>query len=131
MLVPSPDGDITLDYADGTPVEHVVLGDIPDHGRRALGLLPARLPQARPGRPSRPRRGSAFVASFEYEFWIDGIEERAKPGSLCRQQAARPGVLIGDFIGALLRQRPLARHVPAGIGLRQFEWALVYLKDLV
>jgi len=119
MLVPSPDGDITLDYADGTPVEHVVLGDILTMAgepwdccpraflKRALAALEA-------------EAGLSLVASFEHEFWIDGIEERAADAYAANKlRGLEP--FIGDFIGALRANGLSPDTFLPEYGPRQFE----------
>lgn len=99
MLVPAEGGDIVLDYGDGTPVEHIILGDIVTTAgepwdcclraflRRALDAL-------------EREAGLRLVASFEHEFWLDNATER--PGDSYAVSSLR-GIepFIGDFVGAL------------------------------
>ena len=99
MLVPADGGDIVLDYGDGTPVEHIILGDIVTMAgepwdcclravlKRALDAL-------------EREAGLRLVASFEHEFWIDNAVER--PGDSYAVSSLR-GIepFTGDFIGAL------------------------------
>lgn len=99
MLVPIPEGDITLDYGDGSPVERMVLGDILTMaGERwdccLRGFLKSALDQL------EAETGLRVLASFEHEFWIDGGEER--PGDSYAASSLR-GLepFIGDFVGAL------------------------------
>jgi glutamine synthetase len=75
MLVPSRDGEIILDYGDGSPIEQLILGDILTMAglpwdcclrnflRSALDDL-------------QSETGLRLIASFEHEFWIDAVEDR-------------------------------------------------------
>ncbi len=99
MLVPADGGDIVLDYADGTAVEHTIIGDIVTMAgepwdcclrgflKRALDAL-------------EHEAGLRLVASFEHEFWLDKAVER--PGDSYAVSSLR-GLepLIGDLVGAL------------------------------
>jgi len=99
MLVPSPEGDITLDYGDGSPVERIVLGDILTMaGERWECCLRGFLKNAL--NRLEAETGLRVLASFEHEFWIDGGEER--PGDSYAASTLR-GLepFIGDYVGAL------------------------------
>lgn len=96
MLVPQPGGDIRLPYDDGTPAEHVILGDITSMAgepwdcclrsllKRALAAL-------------EKEAGLRLLASFEHEFWYEGGEER--PGDSYAASSLRG---MEGFIGAFL-----------------------------
>ncbi len=118
MLIPSSDGDFVLDYGDGSPVEHSILGDIVTMKgepwecctraflRRALDAL--------------EKAGFRLFSSFEHEFWLEGAEQRA--GNAYGISKLR-GIeeLIGDFLGALRANGiPPDTFLPEG-GFQQFE----------
>ena len=99
MLVPSPDGEITIDCGDGTPVERMILGDILTMRgepwecclrgflKRALADLEA-------------ETGIGLLVSFEHEFHVDNASER--PGDSYAASSLR-GLepFIGDVLGVL------------------------------
>ncbi len=119
MLVPSAEGDITLDYGDGGPVERIVLGDILSMSGEPWdcclrGVLKRAL------RTLKEETGLGLLASFEHEFWLDGGEER--PGDSYAASTLR-GLepFIGDFVGALRANAiPPDTFLPE-FGPRQYE----------
>ena len=119
MLVPAEGGDVVLDYGDGSPVEHLILGDIQTMAaapwecclrgflKRALAAL-------------EHEAGVRLIAAFEHEFWLDGAIER--PGDSYAASSLR-GLepFIGDFLGALRANGiPPDTFLPE-YGPRQFE----------
>lgn len=119
MIVPSDDGDITLDYGDGSPVEHIILGDILTmEGEPWDCCLRSLLKRALDALESEA--GLRLIASFEHEFWIDGGEER--PGDSYAASTLR-GLepFIGDYVGALrANDIPPDTFLPE-FGPRQYE----------
>lgn len=119
MLVPAPDGDLRIDYGDGSAVEHMVLGDILTMAgepwdcclRSFLKKALAALEQ---------EAGLRLLASFEHEFWVDNAEER--PGdsyAISSLRGLEP--FIGDVLGALRANGiPPDTFLPE-YGPRQFE----------
>lgn len=99
MLVPQPGGDIRLPYDDGTPAEHIILGDIMTMAgtpwdcclrgllKRALAALEA-------------EAGLRLIASFEHEFWYAGGEERPGDSYAASSLRGMEG-FIGSFLAAL------------------------------
>ena len=119
MLVPAEDGDIVLDYGDGTPVEHIILGDIVTMAgqpwacclrgflKRALDAL-------------EREAGLRLVASFEHEFWLGDAVER--PGDAYAVSSLR-GIepFIGDLVGALRANELAPDTFLPEYGPRQYE----------
>ena len=98
-MVPAPDGDVVLDYGDGTPVEHMILANIVTlSGEPWSCCLRGFLSRAIEA--LQHEAGLRILASFEHEFWMDGPEGDdgdAYGVSRLRGQEA----FAGDFVGAL------------------------------
>lgn len=119
MLVPQPGGDIELPSEDGTPGEHIILGDILTMAgqpwdcclrsllKRALAALEA-------------RAGLRLIASFEHEFWYEAGEER--PGDAYAASSLR-GMepFIGSFLAALRANAIAPDTFLPEYGPRQYE----------
>jgi glutamine synthetase len=99
LLVPSPDGDITLDYGDNGPLERVILGEVQNLDGTPWSCCP-RAFLRRAVEALEAEAGLRLLVSFEHEFWLEGAEER--PGDAYAVSSLR-GLesFIGDFIGAL------------------------------
>jgi len=122
FLVPSDSPEVVLDFGDGTPVEHWLLGEIRtlegedwdcclrSFLRRSLARLEEEM-------------GLKILASFEHEFHLEGAEERS--GDAYALSSLR-GIeaFSAEFIGAL-RANGLApeTYLPE-YGTRQYEVTL-------
>jgi glutamine synthetase len=119
MIVPDTEARMHVDFADGTPPEHVYLGDIRntdgtcweccprDFLRRALGEL-------------ETAAGLHMVAAFEQEFTYTGNENR--PGDAYALGAFRRAAPFGTTFVAALRAAGLEPDsFLAEYGPRQFE----------
>lgn len=119
MMVPADGGDIRLEFDDGSPVEHTILGNIQKTNgepwecclrnvlKRALDNL-------------ERKAGLRLMASFEHEFWIHDAEER--PGdayAVSTLHGIRP--FIGDVLGALRANDIEPDTFLPEYGPRQFE----------
>ncbi len=118
MLVPATDGDMQIDFGDGT-VEHTILGDIlTTDGQVWSCCLRDFLKSAL--RDLEAETGLRLIASFEHEFWLDEAEER--PGdsyAISTLRGLEP--FIGDLLGALrANDIPPDTFLPE-YGPRQFE----------
>ncbi len=118
MLVPAPDGDIRLDFGDGT-VEHTILGDIVTTGGAPWDCC-LRSFLKRALQDLEVEAGLRLVASFEHEFWLDNAEER--PGdayAISTLRGLEP--FIGDILGALRANGIQPDTFLPEYGPRQFE----------
>ena len=119
MLVPSPDGEVTIDLGENIPVERFILGDILSmKGEPWECCLRSFLKRAL--NDLETQTGLRLIASFEHEFHIDNATER--PGDSYAVSSLR-GLepFIGDVI-AVLRANNIApdTFLPE-FGPRQFE----------
>ena len=119
MLVPQPEGEITIDLGDGKPIERIILGDILDLTgapwdcclRSFLKLALDRL---------AAEAGLRLLVSFEHEFHVDTATER--PGDSYAASSLR-GIepFIGDMIGCLRANGITPDTFLPEYGPRQFE----------
>jgi glutamine synthetase len=119
MLIPAQKGDVVLDYGDGGPIEHMVLGDLVEMSgkpwecclrgflKKALGDL-------------RSQMGLSLLVSFEHEFWMDGREERVGEAYSVDKLRGHEA-FVGDFIGALRANNLGPETFLPEYGPRQFE----------
>jgi glutamine synthetase len=97
-LVPGPDGDFTIDFQDGGPVERILLCDIHDLMGQAWACCPrSYLRQAAEDLAARHRL--RLRVAFEQEFHLGGLT--AGPGAAYGLEAVRSA---GRFPGLLLAQ---------------------------
>ena len=124
MLVPDPGTKVEVEL--GERYRAVLSRRHHDHGRAALGMLPARVSAPRRRRAERARRpgamtgGLTILAGFEQEFVYTGVEYRAS-ATYALDAHRRQGV-FGEAYMAALRAAGLAPHsfLPE-YGARQYE----------
>jgi glutamine synthetase len=119
MLVPDPSAEFRVNFEDGAPGEHFLMGDIRmpdgtpweccprDFLRRALADL-------------QMVCGCTLLAAFEHEFWYDGVADR--PGAPYSLDAWRRQGVFGEVLTAALRQTGIVpdSFMPE-FGVQQFE----------
>jgi glutamine synthetase len=119
MIIPDPDVEVRVDFADGSAVEHFFLGDIRltdgrpweccprDFLRRAVAAL-------------EEAAGLRLVAAFEQEFVYTGTDDR--PGDAYAIGAFRRQGIFGEsFVAALRAAGVVPDTFLAEYGARQFE----------
>lgn len=99
FLVPRPEGEVVLDFADGTPVKHFILGEITNLDgspwdcclrsllRRSLAAL-------------EEEAGLKLFAAFEHEFHYSGAPERMG-GGYALEALGGTELFVEEFLGAL------------------------------
>lgn len=119
MLVPAPEGEVRIDFGDGSPVERIILGDIFTMSGAPWSCCPRGFLKAALD-ALEAETGLRLLVAFEHEFWLDNAEER--PGDSYAVSTLR-GIepFIGDFVGALrANDIPPDTFLPE-YGPRQFE----------
>jgi glutamine synthetase len=119
MLVPSPEGDVTIDLGNGIPVERFILGDILSmKGEVWECCLRSFLKRAL--NDLETQTGLRLIASFEHEFHVDNASER--PGDSYAVSSLR-GLepFIGDVLGVLRANKIAPDTFLPEFGPRQFE----------
>lgn len=96
MLVPDPVGEVHVDFGDGSPPEHFILGDVLEMDRSPWSCCPRNYLRQAVTR-LRDEHGLALRVAFEHEFYHGGVEER--PGGSYGLDAVRRA---GDFPHALI-----------------------------
>lgn len=122
FLVPVEEGEVRLDFGDGTPAEHWFLGEIHTLDgadwdcclrsflRRALERL-------------ETETGLRVLASFEHEFHLEGAIERSGDAyALSRLRGVE--AFAGDFMGALRANGLAPETFLPEYGPRQYEVTL-------
>lgn len=99
MLVPDPAGEVKLDYGNGGPGEHFILGDIRHMDGRPWECCPRSFLKSALG-DLETETGLRLVASFEHEFHLAGAEVRVGDSyALSSLRGVEP--FVETFIGAL------------------------------
>jgi glutamine synthetase len=119
MIVPDPEAETRVDFADGSPPEHFFLGDIRNTDGSPWECCPREF--LRRGIAALSEAGGLhLIAAFEQEFVYTGNEER--PGDSYSLSAFRRQGLFGESFVAALRAAGVAPDsFLAEYGARQFE----------
>lgn len=119
MIVPDPEAEVRVDFADGNAPEHFFLGDIRNTDGSAWECCPREF--LRRGISAlESASGCQLIAAFEQEFVYTGNEDR--PGDAYSLGAfRRQGVFGGSFIAALRAAGITPDSFLAEYGARQFE----------
>ena len=119
MLVPSAEGELTIDLGENTPVERLIIGDILTmKGEPWDGCLRSFLKRALTDLETQT--GLRLFASFEHEFHIDNATER--PGDSYAASSLR-GLepFIGDVLVVLRANKITPDTFLPEFGPRQYE----------
>jgi glutamine synthetase len=119
MIVPDPDAEVRVDFADGTAPEHFFLGDIRNTDGSPWECCPREF--LRRGAAALAEAGGLhLIAAFEQEFVYTGNEER--PGDAYSLGAFRRAGTFGEsFVAALREAGVTPDSFLAEYGARQFE----------
>ncbi len=119
MMVPSPEGAVTIDLGPNIPVERFILGDILSMTGEAWECC-LRSFLKRALHDLETQTGLRLIASFEHEFHIDNASER--PGDSYAVSSLR-GLepFIGDVLGVLRANKIAPDTFLPEFGPRQFE----------
>ncbi len=119
MIVPDPNAEVRVDFADGSAPEHFFLGDIRDTDGSPWECCPRDFLR-RAESALRDAGGFSLLAAFEQEFTYTGNEDR--PGDAYALGAfRRQGVFGESFIAALREAGVTPDSFLAEYGARQFE----------
>lgn len=119
MIVPNPDAEVRVDFADGSAAEHFILGDIRNTDGSPWECCP-RAFLRRAEAALRDAGGLSLLAAFEHEFTYTGNEDR--PGDAYALGAfRRQGVFGESFVAALREAGVTPDSFLAEYGARQFE----------
>lgn len=119
MIIPDPEAEVRVDFADGSAVEHFFLGDIRTTDGSPWECCPRDFLR-RAARELEEASGLRLVAAFEQEFVYSGTDDR--PGDAYALGAFRRQCSFGEaFIAALRAAGPVPDSFLAEYGARQFE----------
>jgi glutamine synthetase len=119
MIVPDPAAEVRVDFADGSAVEHFILGDICTTDGKPWECCPRDFLR-RAAHELEEASGLRLLAAFEQEFVVTGAEDR--PGDAYALGAFRRQGNFGEtFIAALRAAGPVPDSFLAEYGPRQFE----------
>ncbi len=99
-LVPELSTEVEVDFDDGRPPEHFVLGDLHTAAGEAWVCCP-RSTLAKALRDLEEEAGLQIRAAFEHEFWCEPEDER--PWSGFSHDGYRRGAALGETLFAALR----------------------------
>ena len=118
MIVPDMDTRARVDFADGSPVEHLILGDIRTPDGKAWACCPRDF--LRRAVAELRGLGVEMIAAFEQEFVYQGVE--ARPGDPYSLSAFRRAGGFGGTLVAALREAGLQpESFLAEFGTAQYE----------
>ncbi len=118
MIVPDPAAAARVDFADGTPPEHIMLGDLRETDGQAWTCCPRDF--LRRGEAALAAAGYSMIAAFEQEFVLSGAD--AFPGAAYSLAALRrQGRFAEVFVAALRAAGCEPDSFLAEYGDRQFE----------
>ena len=121
-IVPAEGGDYVLDYRDGGPVEHTVLGDLRNLDGSRWSCCPRGFLAGAAEALGR-EAGLALVASFEHEFWLEAADDAPASGyGTSRMRGIES--FAGDLVGALRANGLGPDTFMPEYGPRQFEVTL-------
>ena len=119
MIVPDPNAEIRVDFADGSVTEHFMLGDIRNTDGSPWECCP-RAFLRRAMEALKAAGGLSLLAAFEQEFVYTGNENR--PGDAYALGAfRRQGSFGSAFVAALREAGVMPDSFLAEYGARQFE----------
>lgn len=119
MIVPDPQAEVRVDFADGSAVEHFFLGDLRNTDGTAWECCPRDFLR-RAVRELEAAAGLSILAGFEQEFTYTGTDDR--PGDAYALGAFRRQGLFGEVFMAALRAAGVGLDTfLAEYGARQFE----------
>ena len=119
MIVPDPEAEVRVDFADGSAPEHFFLGNIENTDSSPWECCPREFLR-RSVEALKEESGLELIAAFEQEFVYTGNEER--PGDAYSLGAFRRQGVFGESLVASLRAAGVApdSFLPE-YGPRQFE----------
>ncbi len=119
MIVPDPDAEVHVDFADGSAAEHFFLGNIRNTDGSPWECCPREFLRCAVA-ALRAAGGWSLLAAFEQEFVYTGNEDR--PGDAYALGAFRRQGVFGESFVAALREAGVAPDsFLAEYGVRQFE----------
>jgi glutamine synthetase len=121
-LVPRPEGEVVLDFADGTPVEHWFIGDILTLDEQPWACCP-RAFLKRALAALEATAGLRLRVSFEHEFHLAGAPQRSGD-SYALSTIRAVGPFLRTLLGALRVNGLEPETVLPEYGPRQYELTL-------